>query len=96
MADGAQDLPTVAPPSFYAPLLWPFLYVYEAVRSPEKLRVARPRPDQYLGFFDNVLACVASLRSFLMAYAVVYWLHGKENPYPAWGKGLSVTVKLVP
>merc|ERR1719151_83027 len=41
----------------------------------------------HMGFYDNILSFVASLRSFLMAYAVVNWLHDEENPYPAWGKG---------
>ena len=68
-ATGAvDDLPTVNPPAFYAPLLWPFLYVYEGIRSPDKLRVAKPISMSHLGLFDNILSFVASLRSFLMAY----------------------------
>ena len=88
-AGASHDLPTVNPPAFYAPLLWPFLYVYEGIRSPDKLRVAKPISMSHLGLSDNILSFVASLRSFLMAYAVVYWLHDEENPYPAWGKGSS-------
>jgi len=88
IATGASDdLPMVNPPAFYAPLLWPFLYVYEGIRSPDKLRVAKPISMSHMGFYDNILSFVASLRSFLMAYAVVNWLHDEENPYPAWGKG---------
>lgn len=88
-ATGAtDDLPTVNPPAFYAPLLWPFLYVYEGIRSPDKLRVAKPISMSHMGLFDNILSFVASLRSFLMATAVVYWLHNDEDPYPAWGRGV--------
>ena len=87
-AAGASDeLPMVNPPAVYAPLLWPFLYVYEGIRSPDKLRVAKPISTSHLGLVENVLSFVASLRSFLMAYAVIYWLHDEESPYPAWGRG---------
>ena len=87
-AGGASgELPMVNPPALYAPLLWPFLYVYEGIRSPDKLRVAKPISTSHLGLVENVLSCVASLRSFLMAYAVIYWLHDEESPYPAWGRG---------
>ena len=87
-AGASGDLPMVNPPALYAPLLWPFLYVYEGIRSPDKLRVAKPISASHLGLVENVLSCVASLRSFLMAYAVIYWLHDEESPYPAWGRGV--------
>ena len=86
-AGASGDLPMVNPPALYAPLLWPFLYVYEGIRSPDKLRVAKPISTSHLGLVENVLSFVASLRSFLMAYAVIYWLHDEESPYPAWGRG---------
>ena len=86
-AGASGELPMVNPPALYAPLLWPFLYVYEGIRSPDKLRVAKPISTSHLGLVENVLSFVASLRSFLMAYAVIYWLHDEESPYPAWGRG---------
>ena len=87
MAHQVENLPTVNPPPIYTPLLWPFLYVYEGIRAPEKIKVPNLISKSHLDLFDNVFSFVASIRSFLMAYAVVYWLHGDNNPYPAWGKG---------
>ena len=82
-----ENLPTVKPPAFYTPLLWPFLYVYEGIRVPEKIKVPNLISKSHLYLFDTVFSFVASIRSFLMAYAVIYWLHDDNNPYPAWGKG---------
>ena len=87
MADDDKNIPSVNPPPFYTPMLWPFLYVYEAIRLPDKIRVPKPITLGHLGLVDNILSFVASLRSFLMAYAVVYWLYDENNPYPAWGQG---------
>ena len=87
MAEEVANLPTVNPPAFYTPFLWPFLYVYEAVRQPEKIKVPSLIAKGNLDMFDTVFSFVASIRSFLMAYAVVYWLHDDSNPYPAWGRG---------
>ena len=88
MGEQVETLPTVNPPAFYTPLLWPFLYVYEGVRLPEKIKVPNLISKSHLDLFDTVFSFVASIRSFLMAYAVVYWLHDESNPYPAWGKGI--------
>ena len=83
-----ENIPLASKPAFYTPLFWPFLYVFEGIRLPDKLRVPKPISLSHLGVFDTILSMVASLRSFLMAYAVVYWLHDDNNPYPAWGKGM--------
>lgn len=32
-----------------------------------------------------VLACVAGLRNFCLAYVVIFVLHDDANPYPAFG-----------
>ena len=88
MANQAENLPLPNPPSFYAPLLWPFSYVLALIRCPEKVTV--PKLDSLSGplpLFDTIFSFVASLRSFLLAYAVVYVLHDENSPYPAWGRG---------
>ena len=82
-----ENVPLSSKPSFYTPLFWPFAYVFEGIRLPDKLRVPKPISLSHLGVFDTILSFSASLRSFLMAYAVVYWLHDENNPYPAWGQG---------
>ena len=87
MAEQDDTANVVSPPAFYTPMFWPFLYVYKGIRLPENIGVPKPVSMSHLGFWDNILSFVASLRSFLMAYAVVYWLHDENNPYPAWGKG---------
>jgi len=92
MGEQVETLPTVNPPAFYTPLLWPFLYVYEGVRLPEKIKVPNLISKSHLDLFDTVFSFVASIRSFLMAYAVVYWLHDESNPYPAWGRGASLSL----
>ena len=87
MTEKLETLPSVDPPPLYAPFLWPFLYVYKGVCLPDKIRVPQPISLSHLGVLDTIFAFVASLRSFLLAYLIVYYLHGDENPYPAWGKG---------
>ena len=70
------------------PLLWPFLYVYKGIGAPDNVKVPKPISLSHLGVVDTIFAFVASARSFLLAYAIVYWLHDKNNPYPAWGEGM--------
>lgn len=87
MTEELENLPSVDPPPFYAPFLWPFLYVYKGIRLPDRIRVPKPISLSHLGVLDTIFAFVASVRSFLLAYAIVYWLHDEKNPYPAWSKG---------
>jgi len=85
-----EQVSTVEPPGVYAPLMWPFLYVYKGIQLPEKIRVPKPVSLAHLGLADNALAMVASFRSFAMAYAAIYWMHDEANPYPAFGRAQTL------
>ena len=82
-----EDVPLAKKPPFYAPLLWPFSYVNDGIRQPDKIKVPKPIAHSSLGPWDTKFSLAGSLRSFLLAYAVVYVLHDENNPYPAWGRG---------
>ena len=91
MAKQDENLPLTNPPSFYAPLLWPFSYVIEAIRSPDKIIVPKLVSLSSLPLFETLFSFTASLRSFLLAYTIVYVLHDENNPYPAWGRGKKLS-----
>ena len=55
MGEQVETLPTVNPPAFYTPLLWPFLYVYEGVRLPEKIKVPDLISKSHLDLFFSIL-----------------------------------------
>ena len=77
----------VQPPPVYAPLLWPMLNIWEVVKQCSDVRVKAPKSLATLGLIDHSFALVASFRSFLLAYIIIYWFYDDENPYPAWGRG---------
>ena len=76
------------PPPFYSPLFWPFLNVWEIIKQSKNVRATAPKSLATLGFVDHSFAMVSSLRSFLLAYAIIYWSYDDVNPYPAWGRGM--------
>ena len=88
------NIPEVSKPHFYTPLLWPVQHVLEAIRQPEKISVSPLVSMRTCNFVDHVTGCFASIRSFLIAYVVVYWLYDEENPYPAWGRGNVICFNL--
>ena len=77
----------VQSPPVYAPLLWPMLNVWEVTKQGSNVRVKAPKSLATLGLIDHSFALVASFRSFLLAYIIIYWFYDDENPYPAWGRG---------
>ena len=77
----------VQPPPVYAPLLWPMLNIWEVAKQCSNVRVKAPKSLATLGLIDHSFALVASFRSFLLAYIIIYWFYDDENPYPAWGRG---------
>ena len=77
----------VKPPPVYAPLLWPMLNIWEVVKQGSDVRVKAPRSLATLGLIDHSFTLVASFRSFLLSYIIIYCFHNDENPYPAWGRG---------
>ena len=77
----------VQPPPVYAPLLWPMLNIWEVVKQCSDVRVKAPKSLATLGLIDHSFALVASFRSFLLAYIIIYWFYDDESPYPAWGRG---------
>ena len=87
MENQDENAPLPNKPSFYVPLLWPFSYVFEGIRLPDKSRAPKPISLSSLPLFETIFSFAASLRSFLLAYAIVYVIHDENNPYPAWGRG---------
>ena len=77
----------VQPPPVYAPLLWPMLNIWEVTKQGSNVRVKSPKSLATLGLIDHSFALVASFRSFLLAYIIIYCFYDDENPYPAWGRG---------
>ena len=86
--ENEKAIPVVKAPPVYTPLLWPFGNVWEVIKQPSQVRVRSPVSLATLGIVDHCFALVASFRSFLVAYAIVYWLHDDDSPYPAWERGL--------
>ena len=86
--ENKKEIPVVKAPPFYSPLLWPFANIWEVIKQPSEVRVRSPVSLSTLVVVDHCFALVASFRSFLVAYAIVYWLHDDESPYPAWERGL--------
>ena len=74
-------------PPVYAPLLWPMLNIWEVTKQGSNVRVKAPKSLAILGVIDHSFALVASFRSFLLAYIIIYWFYDDESPYPAWGRG---------
>ena len=75
------------PPPVYAPLLWPMLNIWEVVKQCSDVRVKAPKSLATLGLIDHSFALVASFRSFLLAYIIIFWFYDDEHQYPAWGRG---------
>ena len=74
-------------PPVYAPLLWPMLNIWEVTKQGSNVRVKAPKSLATLGLIAHSFALVASFRSFLLAYIIIYWFYDDESPYPAWGRG---------
>ena len=85
-----QGIPEANKPPFYFPLTWPFQNVFEVITQPEKLKVPAPVSMRTFDFIDHVTGFISSLRSFIIAYAVVYWMYDEKSPYPAWGRGNTI------
>jgi len=87
------------------PFLWPFVNIFRATsynKGSKKIGkeikpVSKPHPESYLiDFKEHFTACVAAVRAWLMAYAVVYYLSPKVQPsgvYPAFD-GVATTFEL--
>ena len=80
-------IPEVSNPPFYHPLLWPVKNVWEVISQPENIKVPRLVSMRTYDLVDHITGFISSIRSFLVAYAVVYWIYDEETPYPAWGRG---------
>ena len=75
MADSKKNAPPpeVSKPPFYAPLTWPFQNVFEFISQPDDVKVPPPVSMRTFDLMDHVTGCISSLRSFAIAYAIVYF-----------------------
>jgi len=72
---------------WYMPAIWPIGNITATLLKPPGDKPVQPKAKPFIIFdpFDMVLACVAGLRNFCLAYVVIFMLHDDANPYPAFG-----------
>lgn len=79
-----------AKPPAYMPLAWPVSSVLFAVTTdakdppPAKLESA---PE--LDFVEHLISMCTALRSFILAYAIIYWCY-RDGEYPAFGRATNL------
>lgn len=70
-------------PKFHSLFTWPFGNIITAVSLesyPERTHFIPPPAKPFGTLIDHVRTCLGSFRSFLIAYWVVYFVHGQEYP----------------
>merc|ERR1712021_98336 len=72
---------------WYMPAIWPIGNITATLLKPPDDKPVQPKAKPFIIFdpFDMVLACVAGLRNFCLAYVVIFMLYDDANPYPAFG-----------
>ncbi|XP_023337634.1 putative Delta(7)-sterol-C5(6)-desaturase 2 [Eurytemora carolleeae] len=76
-------------PTLLAPLIWPLGHVSAAIRKDENEKPEKPYVNPLMDISGHCMAFLASARSWMMAYACMYYLPEKcgLEAYPGFGPG---------